>query len=149
MTSSQGAVIVTHSPQMKLLGCVWPHLPHAEVPGPGIEPTPQQQQSQILDPLSHLGIPRNDVSFRRRVRSLKYTQPHSARWSGWRHVLPEQWLVLGAGRVTTKGRAAATGLKHAHQANPPPPATRGTAGARQRTTPSPNSAPTHLFMIHS
>ena len=27
----------------------WPHLWHAEVPGPGMEPEPQQRQHQILN----------------------------------------------------------------------------------------------------
>ena len=39
----------------------WPHLPHAEVPWPGIEPppqlgpTPQLRQCRVLNPLSHEG----------------------------------------------------------------------------------------------
>ena len=45
------------------------HLWHVEVPGPGMEPTPQkqpeplQQQSQILNPLYHQGIPRQVLLF--------------------------------------------------------------------------------------
>ena len=35
----------------------WSHPRHAEVPGPGIEPMPQQGQHQILNPLSHQGTP--------------------------------------------------------------------------------------------
>ena len=34
-----------------------PHLWHVEVPGPGIESTPQQWQCRILNPLRHKGIP--------------------------------------------------------------------------------------------
>ena len=41
----------------------WPHPQHAEVPGPGIKPVPQQQpellqwQCQILNLLNHTGTP--------------------------------------------------------------------------------------------
>ena len=35
----------------------WPHPQQGGVPGPGIEPAPQQWQCQILNPLSHQGTP--------------------------------------------------------------------------------------------
>ena len=36
---------------------VWPCLQHAEVPRPGIEPSPQQWQHRILNLLGHQGTP--------------------------------------------------------------------------------------------
>ena len=35
----------------------WLHLPHVEFPGRGMERTPQQQPSLILNPLHHKGTP--------------------------------------------------------------------------------------------
>lgn len=41
-----------------LWGSFWPCLWHAEVPGPGMEPEPQQWKHQVLNLLSHLGTPK-------------------------------------------------------------------------------------------
>ena len=37
----------------------WHYLWHAEVPGLGVEPPPQKEQNQVLDPLCHQETPLN------------------------------------------------------------------------------------------
>ena len=68
------AVLQTERKYFPVCFWFWPCLWHAEVPGPGVEPVPQQWPWQVLYPLSHQGTPKGEMYF---ISNIRYDKMES------------------------------------------------------------------------